>query len=41
MCDFHSLADAVVYLFEQYDLGNVLGRHTPLISRLMNKDSED
>ena len=35
--------DAVVDLYEQYvyDLGNVLDRHAPLISRLTKKDSED
>ena len=38
-----SPADDVVDLYEQYvcDLGNVLGRHPPLISRLTNKDSTD
>ena len=35
--------DAVVDLYKQYvhDLGNVLDRHAPLISRLTNKDSTD
>ena len=34
-----SPVDAVVDLYEQYvyDLGNVLDRHTPLISRLIKK----
>ena len=38
-----SPADAVVHLYQQYvhDLGNVLDRHAPLISRLTNKDSAD
>ena len=38
-----SPADAVVDLYEQYicDLGNVLDRHAPLISRLKNIDSAD
>ena len=38
-----SPADAVVDLYEQYicDLGNVLDRHAPPISRLTNKDSAD
>ena len=38
-----SPADAVVDVYEQYirDLGNVLDRHTPLISGLTNKDSAD
>ena len=38
-----SPADAVVDLYEQYvhDLGYVLDRHAPLISRLTNKDSTD
>ena len=38
-----SQADAVVDLYEQYvhDLGNVLDRHAPLISRMTNKDSAD
>ena len=38
-----SPADAVVDLYEQYvhDLGNVLDRHAPLISRLKKKDSAD
>ena len=36
---FKSPVDAVVYLYEQYvhDLGNVLDRHAPLISRLIKK----
>ena len=36
-----SPADAVVNLYEQYvhDLGNVLKRHAPLISRLTKKNS--
>ena len=36
-----SPADAVADLYEQYvhDLGNVLDRHTPLISRITKKDS--
>ena len=53
MSDFHldlkntsfvkSPADAVVKLCEQYvhDLGYVLNRHAPLISRLIKKDSTD
>ena len=38
-----SPADSVVDLCEQYicDLGNVLDRHAPLISRLTTKDSAD
>ena len=38
-----SSADAVVDLYEQCvrDLGNVLDRHAPLISRLTNKDSAE
>ena len=38
-----SPADAVVDLYEQYvhDLGNVLDRHAPLISRLTKKDFSD
>ena len=53
MSDFHSdlrntsfvksPADAVGDLYEQYvhDLGNLLDRHAPLISRLTKKDSAD
>ena len=53
MSDFHadlkntsfikSPADAVVDLYDQYihDLGNVLDRHAPLISRLTKKDYVD
>ena len=53
MADFHSdlkntffikfPADAVVDLYEQYvhNLGSVLDRHAPLISRLKMKDSAD
>ena len=49
MSDFHSdlkntsSADAVVDLHEQYahDLGNVLYRHAPILSRLTKKDSAD
>ena len=38
-----SPADVVVDLYEQYvhDLGNVLDRHAPLISRVTKKDSAD
>ena len=38
-----SPVDAVVDLYDQYvhDLGNVLDRHAPLISRLIKKDSAD
>ena len=38
-----SPADTVVDLYEQYvhDLGNILDRHAPLISRLTKKDSAD
>ena len=38
-----SPADAVVDLYEQcvHNLGNVLDRHAPLISRLKKKDSAD
>ena len=40
---FKSPTDAVVDLYEQYvhDLGNVLDRHAPIISRLTKKDSAD
>ena len=38
-----SPVDAVVEVYDQYvhDLGNVLDRHAPLISRLIKKDSAD
>ena len=38
-----SPADAVVDLYEQYvhDLGHVLDRHAPLLSRMIKKDSTD
>ena len=38
-----SPVDAVAELYKQYvhDLGNVLDRHAPLISRLIKKDSAD
>ena len=38
-----SPVDAVVDLYDQYvhDLGNVLDRHAPLISRLIKEDSAD
>ena len=38
-----SPADAVVDLYEQYvhDLGHVLDRHAPLVSRMIKKDSAD
>ena len=38
-----SPADAVVDFYEQYvrDLGNVLHRHAPLISRLTKNDTAD
>ena len=38
-----SPVDAVVDLYDQYvhDLGNVIDRHAPIISRLIKKDSAD